>query len=192
MRTFIITLALVVSGAVAEAQTIGNPGPAVALNQILASSPAGQSFRAPSSSLLNIGFAFVTMNETDVLAPITISLLAGAGPDGPLIASRVITPAAWPFFEIRMSYADFTGTSLTNGATYTAILSTTTTYWGALRSDDAYADGVAFGVGQPLPDLDYIFEVNGAPVVPEPGSGALLAAGVGLLGVAVSRRRKRL
>jgi hypothetical protein len=86
--------------------------------------------------------------------------------------------------------ADFTGTPLTVGTTCTAMVSTSSTYWGVFLTDDSFADGVAFLQGDPISFFDFVFEVNGASVLPEPASGALLAAGAGLFGVAVGRRRR--
>ncbi len=76
------------------------------------------------------------------------------------------------------------------GTTCTAMVSTSSTYWGVFLTDDSFADGVAFLQGDPISFFDFVFEVNGASVLPEPASGALLAAGAGLFGVAVGRRRR--
>jgi|JI8StandDraft_2_1071088.scaffolds.fasta_scaffold80996_1 hypothetical protein len=190
LRTLIASLALLCSAAVANAQTIGNPGPAINLTQIVLGSPMGQSFTAASSTLLSVGFSFGVLNAGVPSAPVTISLLSGSGTGGALVASRVIDPIEATFDTPSLTFADFTGTPLTVGTTYTAMVSTSTTHWGVFLTDDTFADGVAFLQGDPISIFDFVFEVNGASVVPEPASGALLAAGAGLFGVAVGRRRR--
>src|SRR5262245_27386795 len=94
----------------------------------------GQSFVAEDSLLGTIAFAFQDLNRTNPNTPITVSLLNGGGLSGSLVASVVQTlPSVLPdpmeFFSF-----DFSGTSLTVGATYTAVLSTNSikvaVHWG--------------------------------------------------------------
>jgi hypothetical protein len=191
MRRLLLAAALLGSATVAQAQNISNPGPAGVLSQIQVNSPFGQSFTAVGTSLLSIGFAFDVINSGFGNVPVTVTLLSGSGTGGPLVASRTINPQSnnGGFDASILSFADFTGTTLTVGASYTAVLATSTPYWGVFSTGDNYADGTAFIFGAENPVEDLVFQVNSANVVPEPASGALLVVGAGALFAGHRRRR---
>lgn len=186
-RTFLLAALLCTAG-VAQAQSISNPGPALVWRRIDAFSPFGQSFTAVSSAITTIGFSFDGLNFAADPSPVTVSLRAGDGVTGPVIAERAISPISEPSFNAGiLSFADFTGTTLTVGSKYTAVLSTTTIFWGVYSlASDSYAGGTAYVSGVEEPD-DLVFQVNSA-TVPEPVGGALLAIGLGALFVARRRR----
>ena len=188
MRRSFLLAALLCTAGVAQAQSISNPGPASFWLQIAANAQVGQSFTAVSSAITTIGFSFDGFNFTAGSAPVTVSLRHGNGVDGVVIAERSILPSSEPSFSANiLSFADFTGTSLTVGSVYTAVLSTTTAFWGVYVAPDGYAGGTAFVLGNAQPTDDLVFQVNSA-TVPEPFGGALLAIGVGALFVARRRR----
>jgi hypothetical protein len=191
MRRLLLAVALLGRATIAHAQNISNPGPSGLLRQIQVYSPLGQSFTAVSGSLLSIGFAFDPINSSFGNVPVTVNLLSGSGTGGALVASRTINPLSnnGSFDASTLSFADFTGTSLSVGATYTAVLATTNPYWGVFRTDDTYAGGTSFFNDTESPDADLVFQVNGANAVPEPASGALLVVGAGALLAAFRRRR---
>lgn len=187
-RLVVSALMLVNSGA-AVAAVIGNPGPSDSIFQIQNFSPFGQSFTAVDSQLISIGFGFGVLNAFQGEVPVTITLLQGDGIGGLAIAERTFTPV-----EAGLSFADFTGTTLTVGAFYTALISTSNSFWGVDASVDLFAGGQAYltdSVTGLIPDRDLIFEVSGStavPGIPEPASWALLIAGFGLVGAAMRRR----
>ena len=184
--THAILLALLTAGS-AQAGIISNPGPSGGSYQVQYYSPSGQSFTAIDSQLTTVGFSFAAFNTQFALVPVTVTLLAGAGLGGSAIATRTIAPIA-SADGLVLSYADFSGTQLAVGASYTAILSTANPYWGVHRTGDAYSGGTAYLTAENgvVSGGDLVFEVNG---VPEPGTWALLIAGFGLSGAAMRRRR---
>jgi|JI8StandDraft_2_1071088.scaffolds.fasta_scaffold76200_2 hypothetical protein len=188
MRRTLLLAALLCTAGVAHAQSIVNPGPAFSWRRIDAFQPFGQSFTAVSSAITTIGFSFDGSNFAAGPSPVTVSLRAGNGVTGPVIAERSISPIFAPLFDASiLSFADFTGTSLTVGSMYTAVLSTTTAFWGVYSTNsDSYAGGSAYVSGDAVAD-DLVFQVNSA-TVPEPFGGALLAIGMGALFVARRRR----
>lgn len=165
---------------------------------IAAFDPIGQSFKAIDTDLLTISLAFSDINPELANDPITISLFAGSGFGGMLLDSQSVTlPAVLPstFASPVFIDFDFSGNSLVIGNTYTIGLTATNFKVAVVYGPDAYADGTMLTTGgTPCAaascDLNFrvIGETPDGPVaVPEPGTLALIAAG--LLGFAATRRR---
>lgn len=182
-------LAAVMSAASATAKAQSNLGPQFSVLQIQSFEPLGQSFTAEYASLLEIGFAFGTLNAQFAAVPVTIDLYLGAGAGGTFIAQRSINPTPTASgLEAEFAYADFSGITLDVGEVYTAWLSTTNSYWGVGGTQDLYAGGqVYLGVPSGSGTEDLMFDVRSKVEVSEPYPLLLLAPGILLL--AAARRR---
>ncbi|MBL0889227.1 MAG: hypothetical protein IBJ19_01320 [Gemmatimonadaceae bacterium] len=182
-------LAAVMSAASATAMAQSNLGPQFSVLQIQSFEPLGQSFTAEYASLLEIGFAFGTLNAQFAAVPVTIDLYLGAGAGGTFIAQRSINPTPTASgLEAEFAYADFSGITLDVGEVYTAWLSTTNSYWGVGGTQDLYAGGqVYLGVPSGSGTEDLMFDVRSKVELSEPHPLLLLAPGVLLL--AAARRR---
>ena len=175
--------------------------------------PLGQSFTAIDSSLLSIGFQFLSLNPTQANTPMTLTLRSGDGATGAIVATRTVTlpgtindrnPVWFDF--------DFTGTGLTIGSSYTALLTNSSSrlavQYGPRSTNtaqplgpDAYLGGKLVSVGDPDPYgfctrsgmCDLNFRVTGttaAAAVPEPATWAMMLAGFLALGFAMRGSRK--
>lgn len=152
----------------------------------------GQSFRAEDA---NVKFAFFysRMNVAYPADTLRLRLVSGDGLDGEALADvEFAVPARFVGFHD----VDLSAVSLTVGSMYTAVLSVpgTSPYWGASFSanDNPYGSGHAYLSGERADsDYDMTFRVTpAAPApaqVPEPGTIAILAIGLGGL---VTARRK--
>ena len=214
IRFAIAAAALALSASAAQAtdtQVVSGSGQRAI--QIAFSQGFGQSFVATGTGLTSFGFEFQTFNPGQANTPVTITLRSGSGLTGDIVATRTATlpteptepnGAAWFDF-------DFTGTDLTAGASYTAILTTTSSLLGAVYGpdiniftgqalgSDAYTSGQLFaGNGlsgfctgsDSICDANFRFSTTGpAAAVPEPASWAMMLGGFGLLGGALRRRR---
>ena len=175
--------------------------------------PIGQSFTAVDSDLTAFGFQFQSLNPGSANNPITFTLREGEGLTGAVLATRVFTLPATinsrvpVFFDI-----DITGTRVTIGQRFTALLTTegsrnAITFGpdlnlstGAPLTGDAYAGGRLVFAADPDANgfctrnsiCDANFRVMGtrlASAVPEPGTWATMIGGFGLVGAALRRRR---
>lgn len=184
--------------------------------QLMYFGPLGQSFTAIDSTLTSFGFQFETFNAGSANAPITFSLVDGAGLGGASLYSTSFTlPTDLPartgvFYDFAVP-----DLAVAIGEVYTAILSTTSNrvglalgpeyniYTGAALGGDAYAGGQAYFTTKPYPNCtndassncDLNFRVTGtralAAAVPEPAAWAMMVVGVGMAGSALRRRPRK-
>jgi opacity protein-like surface antigen len=182
--------------------------------QLLFYGPVGQSFTAIDANLTSFGFQFQTFNAGAANTALTWRLVAGDGLGGATIATRSLTlPTDLPargggFFDF-----DVTGTSVTVGQRYTAVLTATNNRYGValgpeadpttgvFTGGDAYAGGQAYFTRNPYPNCagttsncDLNFRVTGfnaVAAVPEPASYALMTGALGVVGGSLRRRRRR-
>src|SRR5713101_4531336 len=125
--------------------------------------PTGQSFTADSANLKSIGMWTGTCNcPNDPPIQFQLALLSGSGTSGTPVAVRTATA---PFGLFGFLDFDFTGTTLTVGQTYTAVMtqmslnppfSTGTSIDG---TTNVYSGGIAFISGQARPDADFYLRV---------------------------------
>lgn len=162
--------------------------------------PLGQSFTAIDPELLSIGFAYSDLNPGSDNTPITLSLYAGNGVGGALIASRTFTlPDVLPSITDPPSIidTDFSGVSLIVGQEYTAALTTMSFKVGVVYGADGYAGGTTTSpLSQCSTGCDTDFRIvgrsdNGPGGVPEPAAWALMLTGF-LAAGSVLRSRPRL
>jgi len=173
--------------------------------------PLGQSFTAIDEHLTSFGFQFELFNPGSANSPFTFQLLAGEGLGGSVVTTKTFTlptsindrTATWFDF-------DLTGTDVTVGSKYTAVLSTSSLRYGVVMGPeiniftgqilggDAYAGGKAVFTTVPYSnctttsDCDLNFRVSGyndVTAVPEPAAWAMMIGGFGVAGGALRRRK---
>lgn len=157
---------------------------------IFAYAPLGQTFTAVDAQISAIAFAFSEINPGFPNDPVTMSLYAGDGFGGTLIASVSQTlPAVLPSTSAPPQFIDFdfTGVTLTVGEVYTvAVTAGTSPRIAAVYSNaDPYAGGhYISGFDGSIAAYDLNFRVTAA--VPAPAG---LALGLGALSAGLRRRR---
>jgi PEP-CTERM motif len=177
---------------------------------------AGQSFTSIDTNLTSFGFQFGNFNPANTNDTFTWTLRSGAGLTGATIATRTFTlPTSINTRNATWFDFDVTGTTVSVGQVYTAVLTTTNTRHalfmgpdinintGAELTGDAYTGGRAF-FAQPVysncamtGNCDLNFRVTGNTpqgAIPEPATWAMLVSGFGLAGAALrsSKRRRAL
>jgi hypothetical protein len=165
----------------------------------------GQSFTANVSDITWIGmFTSICGCEGQGFAPVEfqMNLLNGSGMSGSIVATETAI-APWGLYGF--VYFDFTGTSLIDGDSYTAVISQISPNpppmggGGAMVYEGAsdYSGGEAYwgspysaGPPQGQPGNDFYLQVLSTPEnsVPEPASYAILSMGV--LGLVAVKRYK--
>lgn len=153
--------------------------------QILYYSPTGQSFTAASDQLISFDFYFRTFNPGFGNNPLTIDILDGDGLGGPVLASSTFSLADG--FD-GLAGATFNLNVIT-GNVYTAVVSTSSIYWGlGANTFDVYSGGQLYA-GNSLGWGDVTFRATFADAsVPESGTTLLLVGGA-LSALALFRRR---
>lgn len=175
---------------------------------------AGQSFTAIDTNLTSFGFQFSLFNAQNANVAYTFTLLNGAGLGGSTVATRSFTlPNSLTSTTPTWFDFDITGTNVTAGQTYTAVLTSSNSRFGlymgpsinintgAELTGDAYAGGRAYFAQEVYPNCartgncDLNFRVTGTTAtaaVPEPASWALMLGGFALVGGTLRRRRATL
>lgn len=187
MKKFLVGLALAFMmpfGAVAATIDTGTTGGST---QIQFFSPIGQSFIA-EDSLVDIELFIRPINPTFPISDISATLYVGEGVGGSVLDTATLSPAAGTIDWVKF----FDDVTLTIGTSYTAVLTSTTAYWGLGVALNSYAGGVGYESGVAVPDRpDYSIRVTpqgSVEVIPLPASALLLGGGLG--GLALMRRRK--
>lgn len=196
--------------AATAATTIGTSGGTRGLT-IASYGAVGQSFTAVGNQLQSVGFELATTNGTAANDPLTLSIYAGTGAGGALIAQSSLTAPLSAARTVFWQDFMFNNVALTDGGIYTALLSTGSSrlavrYGPTLPSTlpapgtgaDAYKGGSLISTtaqtGYCTTDAcDANFRVTMASVasaVPEPASWALMLAGFAMVGGATRYRRR--
>ncbi|MEG8041275.1 PEPxxWA-CTERM sorting domain-containing protein [Sphingomonas sp. LR60] len=169
--------------------------------------PVGQSFTMVGSALTSFGFQFQTISTTNANAPLTFSLLDGGTLGATVLAQVTGLPATGAARQNFWYDFDLGGIALTEGATYTAMVSATTDRLGLVYGPAANATADGYAGGQLLTskpafnaasnctkgicDANFRFTSTDATggAVPEPASWAMLMLGFGAIGYTLRRAR---
>jgi hypothetical protein len=175
--------------------------------------PTGEVFTATDPTIRSVGFYVIEHNPGLGDTSVGISLYAGVGTQGQLLASGSFNNLH-PGFS-GWTDVDFVAINLTVGATYTAIISDNTPEWGVENyakgpTTDPSTDGIQFRGGQidpmaedarfraltsqdfldPPPPINLGF--TPPPNFPEPATFALFSIGiVSMTGYGLWRRRRK-
>ncbi len=172
---------------------------------ILRYGPVGQSFTMQGGALSSFGFQFQTIGAAAGNAALGFALLAGDGLAGTVLKQVSATPAPGAARQNFWYDFDLGGLSLTDGATYTAVVTASTERLALVYgpASNGTVDGYAGGrllTGKPafdaasnctrgLCDANFRFTSTTAGAVPEPATWAMLLLGFAAIGHALRRGR---
>ena len=176
--------------------------------------PIGQVFTAAGNQLLSFGYQLQTLNAGSPNAAVTLTIYEGAGAAGPALASVSSTFTGIPATRTP-TWVDFDlgALSLTTGATYSALLTSSSSRYAL-----TYGPDINLNTGQPVPggtdayaggrivagnglsgicagtasicDANFRYTYDNAAAVPEPASWAMMIGGIGMAGGALRRRQR--
>src|SRR5439155_10644693 len=184
LLTALLLVAPTVSSQEINIDPSSNPSGVFADNPLF-SEPVGQSFTAVNANIEWIGMSIGSCNSP---MQFQLTLLTGSGTSGTAIATQTATAPSGLFGFL---YFDFSGTTLTVGNTYTAVISQISpnppecagTQVNGIT--DVYSGGTAFVSGQALPSSDFflrvltaIFDTRVQPPLNPDGSSTLKAGRV--------------
>ncbi|WP_028964885.1 PEPxxWA-CTERM sorting domain-containing protein [Sphingomonas phyllosphaerae] len=210
MKRVMMAAALAAAGvmaAPAQAATVVHDAGGSRGTSIFQYGPVGQSFTMVGTSLTSFGFQFQTISTAQTNAALTFALLDGSTLGATVLRQVTGTPTAGAARQNFWYDFDLGGLSLTDGATYTAVVSATTDRLGLVYGPAANATADGYAGGQLLTtkpafnansncttgicDTNFRFASTGATsgAVPEPATWAMLLLGFGAVGYALRRGR---
>lgn len=210
MKRLMMAAALVATGAISapvQAATVVQDAGGTRGTSIFQYGPVGQTFTMAGTSLASFGFQFQTISTAQTNAALTFALLDGDTLGATVLKQVTGTPAAGAARQNFWYDFDLGGLSLTDGATYTAVVSATTDRLGLVYGPAANATADGYAGGQLLTtrpafnansnctrgicDANFRFTSSGATggAVPEPATWAMLMLGFGAIGYSLRRAR---
>jgi len=207
MMTAVALAMATVAAMPAQAATVVQDAGGTRGTSIFQYGPVGQSFTMVGASLTSFGFQFQTISTAQTNAALTFALLDGNTLGATVLRQVTGTPVAGAARQNFWYDFDLGGLALTDGATYTAVVSATTDRLGLVYGPaaNATADGYAGGqllTGKPafnansnctkgICDANFRFTSADATggAVPEPASWAMLLLGFGVVGATLRRAR---
>ncbi|WP_341209732.1 PEPxxWA-CTERM sorting domain-containing protein [uncultured Sphingomonas sp.] len=210
MKRMMMAAALAAAGvmtAPAQAATVVQDAGGSRGTSIFQYGPVGQSFTMVGTALDKFGFQFQTISTAQTNAALTFSLLDGDSLSATVLKQVTGTPAAGAARQNFWYDFDLGGLTLTDGGTYTAVVSATTDRLGLVYGPAASATADGYAGGQLLTtkpafnansncttgicDANFRFTSSGATggAVPEPATWAMLLLGFGAVGYALRRGR---
>ena len=210
MKRVMMAAALAAAGVIAapaQAATVVQDAGGSRGTSIFQYGPVGQSFTMVGTTLASFGFQFQTISTAQTNAALTFALLDGSTLGATVLRQVTGTPVAGAARQNFWYDFDLAGLTLTDGATYTAVVSATTDRLGlvygpaANATVDGYAGGqlltskpafnAASNCTKGICDANFRFTSSGATsgAVPEPATWAMLMLGFGAVGYALRRAR---
>ena len=210
MKRMMMAAALAAAGVMAtpaQAATVVQDAGGSRGTSIFQYGPVGQSFTMVGTALDKFGFQFQTISTAQTNAALTFSLLDGDSLSATVLKQVTGTPAAGAARQNFWYDFDLGGLTLTDGATYTAVVGATTDRLGLVYGPAANATADGYAGGQLLTtkpafnansncttgicDANFRFTSSGATggAVPEPATWAMLLLGFGAVGYALRRGR---